>query len=83
MHVFVLALLSAAGYWLWIILFPFKRCRRCRGYGRTVRASGRGLPKPCRLCRGLGVRPRLIGKASRALREVRRDAGGHEIRIRL
>lgn len=83
MHAFVLLLLAAAGYWLWITLVPFKICRRCHGNGRTRRATGRGLPKPCQRCRGLGVRPRLIGKASRALRQVRRDAGAREIRIRL
>jgi hypothetical protein len=84
MAVFVLLLLLAAGYALRVVLFPFKTCRACRGFGRIAHRSGRGRPKPCRRCRGLGVRPRAFGKASRALREIKRNAAGdHEIRIRL
>lgn len=38
---------------------PFKTCRRCEGYGKVARRSGRGRPRPCRRCRGNGIRLRL------------------------
>ena len=69
-----LLILVTIGYSLWAFFVPFKKCRRCHGYGRTPTRSGRGQPKLCRRCDGQGIRPRLFRRPKRAVREMLRDA---------
>lgn len=67
-----LALVVTLGYLLWVWLVPWKKCRRCHGYGRTPTRHGR--PKLCRRCDGHGIRPRAFRKPQRAARRLLRDA---------
>ena len=40
--------------WIW----PFRRCHRCHGMGRTASPSGRAF-RPCRPCKATGMRLRF------------------------
>lgn len=59
----ILAGLAAAGLYLaacWI--WPFRRCRWCKGTGRSRSPTGRAW-RECRHCRGTGAKVRAGRKA--------------------
>ena len=68
----LLTLAVTLGYAVSCAVFPFKRCRTCKGAGhhksRLIRAY-----RPCRRCGGSGMRLRIGRKAWNAITRTRRN----------
>lgn len=59
MAALALLILAATGLYTAVCAFsPFRPCRRCGGYGRSV-TRHRRPKRACRRCRGTGLRIRL------------------------
>ena len=72
----ILAAIGYAAYYsLACWLFPFGRCRRCKGAGKLASPSGRHF-RLCRRCKHTGLRLRLGRKAYNWLRHMHHDATG-------
>ncbi|PPK65834.1 hypothetical protein CLV40_11296 [Actinokineospora auranticolor] len=67
-----LASLFTLGYAATCAIWPFKRCRRCKGAGRHRAPLIRAF-RPCRLCSGSGYRLRVGRRVHNAWTRVRRD----------
>jgi hypothetical protein len=67
----LLTLAITLGYLGACALFPFKRCRACKGRGHHQSRLLRGY-RPCRSCDGNGMRLRVGRKAWNAVTRNRR-----------
>jgi hypothetical protein len=54
----LIGLVWAAGYLLLCWIWPFRYCRRCRGWGKRHAPIGRGF-RHCPRCDGTGYRLRI------------------------
>lgn len=54
-------------------LFPYARCRWCRGRPQKRSKSGRTFSRPCKHCKGTGQRVRTGFKAWGAMLGWRKD----------
>jgi hypothetical protein len=66
----VLALL-VGGYLLACVLFPFRKCRSCKGMGRFTSGMFGGI-RLCRTCDGTGLRLRAGRRVLNTLRRNQR-----------
>jgi DnaJ-class molecular chaperone len=55
---FVIALISAAGYLISLKRWPYTPCRRCQGTGRNAGSTRKRYGR-CKRCEGSGRKPRL------------------------
>ena len=63
--------LITVGYLASCVIWPYKACRGCRGYGQTSGPFG-GI-RLCRACDGTGLRLRLGRRVWNATRRLYRD----------
>jgi DnaJ-class molecular chaperone len=76
-----MGLIYIGGHTLSLYLWPFRKCRRCKGTGRNPGSSSSRWGQ-CRRCRGAGYRRRLgaktihHGAVSLQERAARRKQGG-------
>ncbi|RLK59931.1 hypothetical protein CLV68_0421 [Actinokineospora cianjurensis] len=67
-----LVVMFTLGYVATCAIWPFKRCRRCKGAG-SHRAPLIRAFRPCRPCGGNGYRLRMGRRVHNAWTRVRRD----------